>query len=244
MLRSVDDSLRETADLMRSRLVRGDVSPAVFRASLTSVPSTERDAWVDRVLGIRTVAEDGPDLPRGCAPYLPCAVDSLLRVIERANVESSDVVVDVGAGVGRAMTLVHLLTGSGVIGVEIQPELVREARGLAASLNVSRAPVVTGDAAQLTGFLTIGTVFFLYCPFSGARLEKVLSDLEPIARTRPIRIACVDLMLPPRPWLTVASSLSSDVIVYRSTFFPAVAQRRAADTCGALDEPQATSSSG
>jgi SAM-dependent methyltransferase len=220
MLARVHDTHGQSAALMRAQLLSGDVSPRAFRAALTSVPEAERDAWVDRVLGIDAVADDGPDLPLGCAPYLPCAVDALLRVIDHANVDSSDVVVDVGAGVGRATTLAHLLTGAGVIGVEIQPELVREAHELASRLNVSRAPVVSGDAVELTGFLAIGTVFFLYCPFTGARLDKVLSDLESIARTRPIRIACVDLMLPPRPWLAIAATPSSDVVVYRSTFFP------------------------
>jgi hypothetical protein len=222
MLGRVHDTLGESSAIpMRSRLLRGEASARAFRAALMRVPAEERDAWVDRVLGIEGLAEDGPDLPRGCAPYLHCAVDSLLRVVDHANVVSSDVVVDVGSGVGRAMTIIHLLTGAGVIGVEIQPGLVRKARGLAASLNLSRAPVINGDAAQLTGFLTIGTVFLFYCPFSGERLEKVLSDLEAIARTRPIRIACVDLVLPPRSWLSAAALPASNVIVYRSTLLSA-----------------------
>jgi len=60
-------------------------------------------------------------------------------------------------------------------------------------------------------------VFFLYCPFSGARLERVLDDLESIARTREIRVCCVDLPLPPRAWLALAAPPSGDLAVYRST---------------------------
>jgi hypothetical protein len=60
-------------------------------------------------------------------------------------------------------------------------------------------------------------VFFLYCPFSGGRLEQLLDDLEPIARTRRIRVCTVDLPLPARAWLTLVSPPSLDIAVYRST---------------------------
>jgi hypothetical protein len=75
---------------------------------------------------------------------------------------------------------------------------------------------VEGDAARLTGLISIGSVFFLYCPFSGERLAKVLDDLESIASTRTIRVCCVDLPLPPCPWLRLEVSLGSDLAIYRS----------------------------
>ncbi|AKJ03914.1 Hypothetical protein AA314_05540 [Archangium gephyra] len=131
--------------------------------------------------------------------------------------QASDVFVDVGSGVGRAAALVHLLTGASAIGIEIQPALVHASRDLATRLNALRFSPVQGDAAVLTGSITMGSVFFLYCPFSGERLEKVLDGLESIARTRPIRVCCVDLPLPPRPWLTCAEPPSGNLTVYRST---------------------------
>lgn len=213
----MEDRHRESAEWMRSRLSNAQVTPAVFRAALLGVPSTERDAWVDCVLGLDSVPDDGPALPQGCVPYLPCPVDALLRMVEHAGVRESDVFVDVGSGVGRAAALVHLMTGAAAIGIEIQPALVFAARELQARLNSSRFSPVEGDAVQLTGSITTGSVFFLYCPFSGERLEKVLDGLEVIARTRPIRVCCVDLPLPPRPWLTVAAPSTGDLTVYRST---------------------------
>lgn len=112
---------------------------------------------------------------------------------------------------------VHLLTGAPVIGIEVQRALVLAARELASRFLLSRAPCIEGDAAELTRLMTIGSVFFLYCPFSGERLERVLDDLEPIARTRTIRVCCVDLPLPPRSWLTPESDLCGDLVIYRST---------------------------
>jgi hypothetical protein len=168
------------------------------------------------VLGLEAIEDDGPHLPSGCVPYLPCPVDALVRSLDVAGVGEDDVFVDVGSGVGRAVALTHLVTGAAAIGLEVQPQLARAQRAVAAGLRVSRLSVVEGDAAELAGRIMGGTVFFLYCPFSGVRLEKLLDDLEPIARTRTIRVCCVDLPLPPRPWLSTLA-LGRDVGVYVST---------------------------
>jgi SAM-dependent methyltransferase len=213
----VEASHRESAERIRSQIESGLRDPSLFRAALLNVPPAERDEWVDRVFGLGELPDDGPELPKGCVPYLPCSVDALLRVVEHAPVRASDVFVDIGSGLGRAAALVHLLTGAGAIGIEIQPRLALSARDLAARLLVSRVSCVEGDAVKLTGFITIGSVFFLYCPFSGERLAKVLGDLEPIAHTRTIRVCCVDLPLPPFAWLTPEVTLGDDLTIYRST---------------------------
>ena len=64
--------------------------------------------------------------------------------------------------------------------------------------------------------MVVGSVFFFNCPFSGARLAKVLDDLEPIARTRQLRVCCVYLPLPPRSWLTREPGRGGDLEIYRS----------------------------
>ncbi|HET8934543.1 MAG TPA: class I SAM-dependent methyltransferase [Polyangiales bacterium] len=182
-----------------------------------SVPASARDAWLDLVLGLDDLPADGPELPRGCVPYLPCPVDVLLRVIDHAGVEASDVFVDIGSGLGRATTLVHLLTGAGAIGLEIQSALAATAREVAARLSLERVPCIQGDAAALTGLVTVGTVFFLYCPFGGQHLQQVLDQLESIARTRMLRVCCVDLPLPACEWLKPDHALFTDLAIYRST---------------------------
>ncbi len=203
---------------MRALLSSARATPDVFRDALTSVRPVDRDSWVDLVLGLDGLPEDGPELPRGCAPYLPCPVDALRRALELADVQPSDVFVDVGAGLGRAALVAHLLTGAAAVGIEIQPALVRASRDLAGRVGIERFHAVEGDAVRLTGFIVIGSVFFLYCPFSGARFEKVLTDLEGVARTRPIHVCCVDVPLTPRPWLALVSPMSDGLAVYRSTF--------------------------
>jgi len=190
----------------------------VLRASLEALPRGARDEWLDSLLGLKGLPADGTDLPRGCVPYLPCPVEVLLRAVDRAEITSEDVFVDVGSGVGRAAALVHLLTGAGAVGVEVQQELVRQSRELAAALEAPRFATVAGDAAELLRFLPTGTVFFLYCPFSGARLERVFEHLEDIARTRTIRVCCVQMPALARPWLEPLWE-DEELSIYRSRAF-------------------------
>lgn len=213
----VDAGHRESAERVRSLIEEGQCGPALFRAELTRISPVARDAWADHLLGLGAPPEDSPALPVGCVPYLPCSVDALLRLTDHAPVRASDLFVDIGAGVGRAVALVHLLTGAPAIGVEVQPALVAAARELVARLRLSAVSFVEADAGQSTDAWSAGSVFLLYCPFSGDRLAKLLAKLEPIARARQIRVCCVDLPLPPCPWLEQTPPTSLDLAIYRST---------------------------
>ena len=213
----MDESHRAGAQRLRRLIERRPRDPSLFCAALLGVPAVARDACVDSAFGLGALPDDGPALPGGCVPYLPCSVDALLRLVEHAPVRASDRFVDVGAGVGRAAALVHLLTGAAAVGIEVQPALVAAARELATRLDLPGVSFVEGDAGRLATALTAGSVFLLYCPFSGDRLVKLLAGLAPIARTREIRVCCVDLPLPPCPWLTLAPPLAPDLAIYRST---------------------------
>lgn len=166
--------------------------------------------------GIDEIPPDDPDLPRGCVPYLPCPVTSVLDAVDQADVTSDDVFVDVGAGLGRAALLAHLKTGARCIGLEVQPALVRAAQGRADSMSLSRMRFLQGDAADSVSFITTGTVFFLYCPFSVSRLRRFLEGLEQVARAQAIRVCCVDMPPLEAAWLARMPSTSPSVDVYRS----------------------------
>jgi SAM-dependent methyltransferase len=213
----VPSAIRDAANLVRTLLLGNVVTPAIFRAKLADIPPRDRDRWLDLLWDVDEIPPDDPKLPRGCAPYLPCPVATVLEAVQRAGVTSNDVFVDVGSGTGRTALLANLLTGAGCIGVEIQPALVEAARARAAWLNLDRTRFVQGDAADLLRFITIGTVFFLYCPFGGERVQRVLDDLEAIARTRQIRVCCVHMPPLERPWLVQLPSTAADLHVYRST---------------------------
>ncbi len=190
----------------------------MVREALAHIPAADRDRWWDIAYGVDQVADDDDHaaLPPGGVPYLPCGVEHVLATIEHTKMGASDVFVDVGSGLGRVTTLAHLLTGASAIGLEVQPALVDASRSLAAALHADRVVVVPGDAVQLARYMMIGTVFFLYCPFSGARLDEMVDSLADVARTRTIRIACVSVTLSPRPWLRVAATPSAELIIYES----------------------------
>ncbi len=205
----------QSADRARHLIAAGAHDRIAFRAALDAVAADARDAWLDRVLGITTTPDDGPELPRHCVPYLPCGVDAIIDVVDTAGIGPEDVVVDVGSGVGRAMAILHLVTGASAIGVEIQSALVRAAADVTGPVS-PRIATLHGDAVDRASQLTTATVFFLYCPFTGDRLRRLLAALEPISRSRPIRIACVDLTLPPCTWLTREPGRSASVTLYRT----------------------------
>jgi hypothetical protein len=93
------------------------------------------------------------------------------------------VFVDVGAGPGRAMAFVHLLTGAGAVGLEIQPELVHAVHALTASLGLSRVRCTEGDAAAVAPFMVIGSVFFFNCR-SAVRASRRCSTTSNPSRER------------------------------------------------------------
>ena len=214
---SVPAAIRDAANLVRTLLLNKLATPAIFRANLDEIPPGDRDGWLDLVWDLDEIPEDDAALPHGCVPYLPCPVATVLEAVQRAGVTSNDVFVDVGSGTGRTALLANLLTGAACIGLEIQPTLVATARGRAAWLNLDQTRFVEGDAADLLRFITIGTVFFLYCPFGGERVQRILDDLEAIARTRQIRICCVHMPPLERPWLARLPSTAVDLDVYQST---------------------------
>jgi SAM-dependent methyltransferase len=207
----------EAAQRTRSLIDRGLHDQSEFRKALLRVAPEARDAWLDTVLGLRELPEDGPDLPRDCVPYLPCPVDTLVRMVDEACIGPTDFFVDLGSGVGRATALVHLMTGAATVGVEIQRGLALAARELARRLALAPHATIEGDASALGGFFPLATVFFLYCPFSGGRLERTLAVIEATARTRPLRVCCVDLPLPSRPWLSLEPPLRGNLAVYRTS---------------------------
>lgn len=187
---------------------------AALLEALLAVPPADRDAWVDRLLGI---AAPPPDcaLPPGAVPYLPCGVDEILAILRDLPLGADDVFVDLGAGLGRVAMLVHLLSGVRTVGIEIQPHLVRAARetsramGIAIDIGID----VTFEEGNVVDCDLDGSVFFLYAPFNGALLAQVLAKLEGLAMRRTFVVCAVDLELH-ADWLVPRPSSHRAVALY------------------------------
>lgn len=186
-------------------MIERSIAADEFRETLAAVPLLERDAFVDRLFGVEAVADDGPELPREAVGYLPCPVGTLLAAIALARIGPADVFLDVGSGAGRAAMVIHLCTGAKVVGVEVQPHLVREAEQLGRRLGRA-LEWVEGDAVESIDRVTAPTVVFLYCPFSSERAEAFLERVRRLPRLRPLRVCSVDLPLS-SAWLTKTAAV-------------------------------------
>jgi predicted RNA methylase len=146
-------------------------------------------------------------------PYLPCGVDEIVAMVREVPVRPTDELVDLGAGLGRVAMLVHLLSGARALGVEIQAPLVHRARARCAELALADVSFVHADAADAE---LDGSIFFLYAPFGGGVLARVVRRLEDLARRRPIVLAAVGLELHDVPWLTARATSSVALTLYEA----------------------------
>jgi SAM-dependent methyltransferase len=190
------------------------LSALSLRERLLAIPPQERDAFVDDLLGLDEIPDDGVELPRGGVPYLPSGFAEILAMVDEVPLGAGDHLVDVGAGVGRVVLLAHLLTGARATGVEVQARLVAIARERAAALGLANVSFLHNDAGEVT---MEGSVFYLYAPCNGELLARVLARLEDVARRHPIVVATVDLDLGAIPWLRARPTGRSSLRIFDST---------------------------
>lgn len=180
--------------------------------ALRAMPYVDRDAWFDAAIGFESLPPDAP-LPRGAVPYLPCGVDEIVAMALDVPLTAGDVLVDLGSGLGRVLILAHLVTGVQGRGIEIQPALVAAARAHCDALGIDAITFVVGDAAELE---LDGSVFFLYAPFNGEMLARVMTRLHATARRHPITVCTVGIELADPPWLERRASTSAALAIYSS----------------------------
>lgn len=207
----MDEALYGRALSARARVEQGTLRGAELAALIAAVPRVDRDVWVDALLGIEEAPAELSPLPRGCVPYLPCGVDEILATVQEAPVGRGDDVVDLGSGLGRVAILVHLLTGARTSGIEIQPQLVDDARARCSALGLSGVSFVCANAVEAD---LDGSVFFLYAPFNGAMLRAVIQRLEALARKAPFVVCAVGLEFHDVPWLRPRKSPTLDLTIY------------------------------
>lgn len=144
------------------------------------------DALVNGLL-LTEVAPEGPSRrDPEMLFYQPTPVRIVLEMVERADFRQHDVFYDIGSGLGQVSILVHLLTGIRAKGVEVEPDYCDYARRCARGLNLSQVRFVNVDAREAD--FSDGTTFFLYTPFKGRMLQRVLERLRQESKKRRIRL--------------------------------------------------------
>jgi hypothetical protein len=150
--------------------------------------------------------------------YQPTPARHIFDLIGLTALTASDVLVDLGSGLGHVPLLAAILTSARSIGIELDATYVERAGQCAERLNLNRVTFIQEDAR--TADLSAGTVFYLYTPFTGSILSSVLSRLRREAAARPIRICtygpCTSAVAE-ESWLEgTAAPVSHRIALFRS----------------------------
>jgi len=145
--------------------------------------------------------------------YQPTPARHIFSLIRQTALTATDVLVDLGSGLGHVPLLVSICTCACSIGVELEAAYVERARQCAHKLNLDRVSFIQQDARAAD--LSSGTVFYLYTPFTGSILGRMLELLRREATTRRIRICtygpCTSVVAE-EPWLEATAAPETDRI--------------------------------
>lgn len=119
--------------------------------------------------------------------YQPTPARHIFESIGRADLGEDDVLLDLGSGLGHVVLAAAILSPARCVGIEQDSAYVDSANRCAEALGLRNAAFVAGDVREAD--LSQGTVFYLYTPFTGTMLRRVLERLRQEAGRRVIRIA-------------------------------------------------------
>jgi len=185
---------------LRADIRSGQLSGAELKrqiAAYTGSGSTEEaqndeigydsvDAFIGGILLIGAAPEETRARRPEMVPYQPTPARVILELAEKADLKQDDVFFDIGAGLGQVAILVNLLSGVRVKGVEFEPAYCDYARRCAEELNLSDVEFINADASEME--YPDGTVFYIYTPFVGKLLQKLLEKLKGEARKRTVGV--------------------------------------------------------
>jgi SAM-dependent methyltransferase len=165
------------------------------------------EQMLDAALGIRAYAPmarriDPNDRNQ---PYEPMSYFGLDRISRALKLGSSDVIYDIGCGMGRVTCYFARQQIAGSIGVELDEGLARIGQQNARTLRGRKAPIAIHAADATEHSYADGTVFLLYNPFGPEVWRAVLDQINRDRRGRPIRIVyghpVQAAVLDATPWL-------------------------------------------
>jgi predicted RNA methylase len=140
------------------------------------------------------------------------AYHTWFRIFDHLRLQSSDVIVDLGAGKGRVVCAAASYPVSRVIGVEIDPHLAAAGRSNAVAMRGRRAPIDIRTLSATEFNYDDATVITMFHPFGSETMRVVLKLVEAslARRPRPLRIAYCNPVLSPqlaaKPWLELYES--------------------------------------
>lgn len=144
------------------------------------------DIFINGLISFPPIPPPTRDLETGMVYYQKTPARIIFELVEKSQFTIEDVFFDLGSGLGQPLILVNLLTGIETNGVEFDPAFCGYACECAAELNLSNINFINADARTVN--YSNGTIFFMYTPFKGEILNKVLSALKNESLQRKIKI--------------------------------------------------------
>jgi SAM-dependent methyltransferase len=154
---------------------------------------SEADLFIDEVWGGPLLV---PNMGRGVDPgrdsfgYGPTPVSLVVEAVDRLELGSQDLFVDIGCGRGRVLALVGKLTDARLMGIDRSRHMIQQCSALLRSLRLSERCILQNQEVETASFAG-GTVFFMFNPFRGAPLESSLAAIREEGRVRPVRLVAV-----------------------------------------------------
>jgi protein-L-isoaspartate O-methyltransferase len=206
-----DTANREHADL-RARIRSSSISRDALLTLLLEAPLDVRDHLVEEILGIAYPPLDLAPAERGVNRDFTSSLQEVLFVLEHARLGPDSSFVDLGAGLGKVVLLVALLTGARAWGVELDTQLMASAQSAARSLGLERAQFLHGDIRDVP--LPPADAYYLFIPFLGS--GAIAERLAPIAAQRKLLLFSQTLDLTELPWLRATGARSYWLEMYES----------------------------
>jgi SAM-dependent methyltransferase len=121
--------------------------------------------------------------PQSLAPYVPTPQPVVEKMLELAQVTSQDVVYDLGCGDGRIVITAAKKYGAHAVGVDIDPERIRESEANAKAAGVEKLVTFKLEDAMKVDVSPATVVTLYLLSSSNAALRPILTkQLKPGAR--------------------------------------------------------------
>jgi Histone methylation protein DOT1 len=163
------------------------------------------------VLGLEAPDPPPTHPPDGMVFYQPTPARHIFHLFRLTALSESDVLIDLGSGLGHVPLLASICTGARSIGVEREGAYIASAQRCVQDLHLDRVSFLQQDAREAD--LSQGTVFYLYTPFTGAILAEGLRQLQRQSESRPIRVCtfgpCTETIVKEK-WLVASTEPNRD----------------------------------
>jgi hypothetical protein len=185
-LEAVDTQLFERLrDEIRNVALRGAALLREIRRYVPEAPAPQGrydllDTFLSELLLYRPLPEQTKPRDPEMVFYQRTPSRIVLELCARANLTRPDIFYDIGSGLCEVAMLVHLLTDATTNGIEYEPAYCDYAIATAADLNLSRVTFLNEDAREAE--FPDGSAFFMYTPFRGAMLARVVERLRVVER--------------------------------------------------------------